>query len=141
VAGSLRIEFADALYSITVRGHRQEPIYADPEDRDRFLRLLGAMAEYSKWLCHAYCLMSNHYRRVAGTPEGNLPKAMRQLNGVYAQAYNRRHRQVGHRFQDRYKAILSGAGRYLLEADCENHGNRRCAICFVGIYVSTNVCI
>jgi putative transposase len=115
VARPLRIEFADALYHITARGDRREPIYADEEDWERFLRLLGEVVEDSKWLCHAYCLMTNHYHLVIGTPEGNLSKGMRQLNGVYTQAYNRRHRQVGHLFQGRYKAILVEAERYLLE--------------------------
>ncbi len=59
--------------------------------------------------------MDNHYHLVVETPEGNLSKGMRQLNGVYTQTYNRRHRQVGHLFQGRYKAILVDAEAYLLE--------------------------
>ncbi len=59
--------------------------------------------------------MDNHYHLVVETPEGNLSKGMRQLNGVYTQTYNRRHRQVGHLFQGRYKAILLDAEAYLLE--------------------------
>jgi putative transposase len=40
---------------------------------------------------------------------------MRQLNGVYTQTFNRRHRKVGHLFQGRYKAILVQKDAYLLE--------------------------
>ena len=40
---------------------------------------------------------------------------MRQLNGVYTQKVNRRHRRVGHVFQGRYKAILVERDNYLLE--------------------------
>ena len=40
---------------------------------------------------------------------------MRQLNGVYTQAYNWRHHRVGHIFQGRYKAILVDKDSYLLE--------------------------
>jgi putative transposase len=40
---------------------------------------------------------------------------MRQLNGVYTQRFNRRHRRVGHLFQGRYKAILVEKEGYLLE--------------------------
>jgi putative transposase len=69
------------------------------------------VVEDSKWLCHAYRLMTNRYHRVVGTPEGNLAKGMRRLNGVYAQAHSRRHRQVGHLLQGRYKAILVEARR------------------------------
>ncbi|WP_459874236.1 transposase, partial [Endothiovibrio diazotrophicus] len=49
------------------------------------------------------------------TPDGNLSKGMRQLNGVYTQAFNRMHDRVGHVFQGRYKAILVQKESYLLE--------------------------
>jgi len=38
--------------------------------------------------CLAYCLMGSHYNLVPFTREGNLSRLMRQLNGVYTQAYN-----------------------------------------------------
>ncbi len=115
MARPLRIEFAGALYHVTARGDRQEPIYEDEEDRARFLGILGEVVARWGWRCYAYCLMDNHYHLVVETPEGNLSKGMRQLNGVYTQTYNRRHRQVGHLFQGRYKAILVDAEAYLLE--------------------------
>src|SRR5690606_22855197 len=62
-----------------------------------------------------YCLMDNHYHLIIETLEGNLSKGMRQLNGVYTQASNRRHGRSGHLFQGRYKAILVDKDRYLLE--------------------------
>jgi putative transposase len=40
---------------------------------------------------------------------------MRHLNGVYTQTFNRRHQQVGHVFQGRFKAILVERDAYLLE--------------------------
>jgi hypothetical protein len=48
------------------------------------------------------------------TPEGNLSKGMRQLNGLYTQRFNQRHQRVGHLFQGRYKAILVDKENYLL---------------------------
>ncbi len=50
--------------------------------------------------------MTNHYHILIETPEANLVKGMRQLNGVYTQRINRAHERVGHVFQGRYKAIL-----------------------------------
>jgi putative transposase len=111
----LRIEFDGALYHVTSRGDRQEPIYEDDQDRRGFLDVLGSVVERFRWLCHAYCLMGNHYHLVIGTPEGNLSKGMRQLNGVYTQLSNRRHRRTGHLFQGRYKAILVDRDAYFLE--------------------------
>ena len=49
------------------------------------------------------------------TPEGNLTKGMRQLNGVFTQWSNRRHQRSGHLFQGRYKAILVDRDSYFLE--------------------------
>ena len=111
----LRIEFAGALYHVTARGDRREPIYDDDEDRRAYLDILGEVVEDFNWICHAYCLMGNHYHLVVETPDGNLSKGMRQLNGLYTQYSNRRHKRVGHLFQGRYKAILVDKDAYLLE--------------------------
>ena len=59
--------------------------------------------------------MTNHYHLLVETPDANLSKGMRQLNGVYTQWFNRKHRRVGHLFQGRYKAILVEKDAYLLE--------------------------
>jgi REP-associated tyrosine transposase len=110
-----RIEYAGALYHVTSRGDRKEAIYEDDFDRKRFLEILGDVVSRFNWVCHAYCLMGNHYHLLIETPDGNLSKGMRQLNGVYTQVSNRRHERVGHLFQGRYKAILVDANAYFLE--------------------------
>lgn len=111
----IRIEFAGALYHVTSRGNRQEDIYIDDEDRLNFLSLLSQVSKDYNWLIHAYCLMDNHYHLLIETPDGNLSRGMRQLNGVYTQISNRHHGKVGHVFQGRYKAILVQKETYLLE--------------------------
>jgi len=111
----LRLEFAGALYHVTSRGDRREDIYEDDEDRRAFLSVLEQVCETYNWCCHAYCLMSNHYHLLVETPDANLSKGMRQLNGLYTQRFNRTHRRVGHVFQGRYKAILVEKESYLLE--------------------------
>jgi putative transposase len=59
--------------------------------------------------------MGNHYHLLIETPDANLSKGMRQLNGVYTQIFNRSNNRVGHVFQGRYKAILVEKQSYLLE--------------------------
>jgi hypothetical protein len=59
--------------------------------------------------------MSNHYHLIIETPDGNLSSGMRQLNGIFTQASNNRHKRTGHLFQGRYKAILVDKDAYLLE--------------------------
>jgi REP element-mobilizing transposase RayT len=80
-----------------------------------FQSCLGEVVSRFRWLCHAYCLMDNHYHLLIETPEGNLSLGMRQLNGVYTQRFNRRHLRVGHLFQGRFKAIVVDRDSYLIE--------------------------
>lgn len=115
MARPLRIEFNGALYHITSRGNEKKSIFKDDEDREVFLGILQGVNKRFNWLCHAYCLMDNHYHLIIETPEGNLSQGMRQLNGVYTQAFNKSHHRVGHIFQGRYKAILVQKESHLLE--------------------------
>lgn len=115
MARPLRIEYNGSVYHITSRGNERKAIFRDDEDRARILDILHAVNKRYNWLCHAYCLMNNHYHIVIETPDGNISKGMRQLNGVYTQTYNRRHDRVGHIFQGRYKAILIQKESHLLE--------------------------
>ena len=115
MARPLRLEFAGALYHLTSRGDHRDKIFLDDEDRRTFLDLLGKEILQQHWICYAYCLMENHYHLLIETPEPNLVRGMRRLNGVYTQAFNRRHGRVGHVFQGRYKAILVDKENYLLE--------------------------
>ncbi len=85
MARPLRIEYDGAVYHVTSRGNERKNIFEDDEDRLLFLDTLKKVNEKYNWLCHAYCLMNNHYHFVIETPDGNLSKGMRQLNGVYTQ--------------------------------------------------------
>jgi REP element-mobilizing transposase RayT len=67
MARPLRIEFAGALYHITCRGDRREAIYEDDVDREAFLNLLAEVVDRFNWICHAFCLMTNHYHLVVET--------------------------------------------------------------------------
>lgn len=116
MARPLRIEYDGAVYHITSRGNARKPIYKEDEDRRMFLEVLHRANSRYNWLCHAYCLMNNHYHLIIETPDGNLSQGMRQLNGVYTQLFNKRHNRVGHIFQGRYKAILIQKESHLLEA-------------------------
>jgi REP element-mobilizing transposase RayT len=115
MARPLRIEFPGAIYHVTSRGDRREPIFEDDEDRHHFLTVVGQAMERFNATVLAYCLMENHYHLVVHTRRANLSRLMRQLNGVYTQAYNRRHKKVGHLFQGRFKGILVDQDVYLLE--------------------------
>jgi len=110
----LRIEYAGAIYHITSRGNAREPVFFGEADRNLFLETLARVTSRMGWRCHAYCLMTNHYHLVIETPNPNLARGMRQLNGVYTQSMNRRHQRVGHLFQGRYGSIVLQRDTHLL---------------------------
>ncbi len=111
----IRIEYPGAIYHITSRGNDKKKIYRNNVDRRKFLELLHCVNVKFNWLCHAYCLMDNHYHLLIETLDGNLSKGMHHLNGVYTQFFNRKWRRTGHIFQGRYKSILVQRDSHLLE--------------------------
>lgn len=99
-----RLEFPGAIYHINQRGNQQQQIYLDDDDRILFLNLLQATIHRMNWVCHAYCLMGNHYHLLIEIPEGILSRGMAWLNGVYTQKFNRKYNISGHLFQGRFKS-------------------------------------
>ena len=114
----LRIEFPGACYHVTARGNGGQQVFTGIEDGRMFLDLLGREIAQQRWLCHAYCLLENHYHLLIETPEANLGRGMGRLNMRYAQWFGRRHGRPGHLFQGRYKAILFEKQPHLLELSC-----------------------
>jgi putative transposase len=100
-----RIEQAGGVFHVVARGNERALVFRDDRDRERFLEILGGVAGRYRWRVLAYCLMGNHFHLLVMTLEPTLARGMRQLKGVYAQWFNRRHRRVGHLFQGRYKAV------------------------------------
>ena len=119
MARPLRIEFEGAIYHVTSRGDRREPIYRDDADRAAHLDVIAQAKDHFDAEVLAYCLMGNHYHLVVRTRQANLSRLMRQLNWVYTQLFNRRHGLVGHLFQGRFKAILVDGDSDLL-AQCRD---------------------
>ena len=115
MARPLRLAFAGGLYHVTARGNERKAIVRDDTDRVRFVDTLAAMVDRYRVRCHAWVLMTNHYHLLLETPSPNLSQALRHLNGVYTQAFNRRHHRVGHLFQGRFTAIVVEKDAYLLE--------------------------
>jgi REP element-mobilizing transposase RayT len=115
MARPLRLQFPGGIYHVTARGNDRQAIFADDADCSRFLIVLASVVERYRVRCHAYCLMGNHYHLLLETPDANLSAAMRQLNGVYTQRFNRRHERCGHLLQGRFGAHVVDAQAYLHE--------------------------
>lgn len=111
----LRLEFPGAVWHVTSRGNERREVFRDDADRELFLSILGRTVGLFCWKLHAYVLMGNHVHLLVETPEPTLSRGMRQVNGLYTQAFNRRHRRSGHLFQGRFKAVLVEKESHLLE--------------------------
>lgn len=111
----LRIQYPNAWYHVMNRGRRAEIIFRGKKDYFAFIDLLKETVDLWNMRVSAYCLLSNHYHLLAQTPDANLSRCMRHIDGVYTQRFNRSHHVDGQLFRGRYKAILIDADTYLLE--------------------------
>jgi putative transposase len=109
----LRIQFPGAVYHVMNRGRVRQPIFLRPEDYQAFLDTLAAA--HRRWGIEvfAFCLMRNHYHVCLRTPQGNLARVMRHVDGLYTQRFNRSHGRDGSLFRGRYKALIIEADDYL----------------------------
>lgn len=111
----LRIEYPGAYYHVMNRGRGHQKTYRSPADYQRFLNLIDETSGMWGVRVHAYSLLPNHYHLLLETPQGNLSRVLRHLDGIYTQRYNRVHQTDGPLFRGRYKAILIDGDSYLLQ--------------------------
>ena len=102
----LRIEFCGAWYHVMNRGANYVKIFYDKEDYTLFLNVLKEACNFFHVTVSSYCLMANHYHVLVNTPEGNISRFMRHVNGVYTQRHNRKHGKDGPLFRGRFKSVL-----------------------------------
>ncbi len=88
------------------RGAGRQRIFRNDENRTLFLNLVGELLEIYQVETHAYCLSTNRYDLLIHTGAPNLSAAMRHLNGVYTQRFNRANNRDGPLFRGRYSAIV-----------------------------------
>jgi REP-associated tyrosine transposase len=96
------------------RGNNKMRLFWNDRDYLRLLGIVGGVLQDYDVECWTYCLMPNHYHLIWRTRQANLSEAVRQLNGTFAQWWNKRHRHVGHVFQGRFKAQIVEDNQYLL---------------------------
>lgn len=119
----LRIEYEGAWYHVMNRGAGRRPIFLHDDHRRLFLNLLGEATERFQIEIHAYCLMDNHYHLMIHTPLGNLSLAIRHINGLYTQRFNRMEKTDGSLLRGRYKALLVDIDAYAMQLSRYIHRN------------------
>ena len=123
MARPLRIEYDGAWYHVINRRVGRWAVFNTGKQCQYFLSLLAETSNRFNAEWHAYCLMGKHYHLLVRTPEGNLQRIMRHINGQYTQYYNRTEGRDGPLFQGRYKAILVEAQAYWSQLSCYIHRN------------------
>ncbi len=119
----LRIEYEDACYHVMNRGRGRQCVFPSEEYYKDYLQCLSEANKRFGIEVLAYCLMGNHYHLLIKTPRGNLSRAMRHIDGLYTQRYNRRKGTDGSLFRGRYKAVVVDASNYLLQVSRYIHRN------------------
>jgi len=110
-----RLDAPGVLHHVMVRGLERRAIFRDDADRADFVGRLAALAEAGALTIYAWALLPNHAHLLVRTGSRPLARSMRSLLTGYAGAFNRRHKRVGHLFQNRYKSIVVEEEVYLLE--------------------------
>jgi putative transposase len=111
----LRIEEADAIYHVTCRGNRKQPIFLESNDRVFFLKWMSRVASDAEWEVFTYVQMTNHVHFLLRTPKPTLSRGMQRLNGVFGQFFNHHHGLTGHLFQGRFDSRRIDSEAHLLE--------------------------
>jgi REP-associated tyrosine transposase len=96
-----RLDAPGVLHHVMVRGIERTTLFRDDADRNDFVARLAALAEAGALTIYAWALLPNHAHLLVRTGTRPLPRSMRSLLTGYAGAFNRRHKRVGHLFQNR----------------------------------------
>ena len=111
----LRITEPGLWHHVMNRGLGKRMTFADDQDRTRFLELVAVCGKRWGLRTFSFCLMPNHYHLFVCDEHGNLSRAMRHLDGVYTQFFNRRHGRDGALFRGRFRDRVVEAETYALE--------------------------
>lgn len=101
-----RLDTPGTLHHVMIRGIERGSIVRDDNDRNEFLSRMGKLAKETATAIYAFALMNNHAHILLKSGSRGLPTYMRRFLSGYAQYFNRRHKRVGHLFQNRYKSII-----------------------------------
>jgi|SRR3989344_2976181 len=137
------------FYHIYNRGDNKENIFYDAQDFIAFLFRLGlGLGFEQKELCdhpltaatssriritnatknsfkiHAFCLMNNHFHiLIEQCSDIPISKLISKICTSYAMYINRKHKRVGHIFQDQFKAVLIESDPQLMWTSAYIHMN------------------
>lgn len=89
MARPLRIEYPDAMYHVSNYSVGSQKAFPSTKYFEAFLEGLGETCSRLNVEVHAYCLLKDQYHLIVKTPEANLSRFMRQVDGLYTQQFQR----------------------------------------------------
>lgn len=93
-------------------------------DKGKIIRALSLNNFSGTLTLFAYCLMPNHFHfLVKQSDASSIDLFINSLNTRYVMYFNRRHKRVGHLFQDVYKAVTIKSEEQLLHLSRYIHQN------------------
>jgi len=110
-----RLDAAEALHHVMGRGIERTKVFPEDTDREDFVTRLAALCRDRSLVVYAWALMPNHFHLLVRTGQAPLAQSIGKLLTGYVVNFNRRHKRVGHLFQNRYKSIICEEDPYLLE--------------------------
>jgi putative transposase len=104
-------------YHVTSRGNYRQPIFADDDHYEHYLKLLTTVSRKYEWLVLDWCLLPNHFHLVLRLQDGGLSDGMRELNGGFSRWTNRIHERTGtgHLVKNRFGARPITGDEHMLE--------------------------
>ena len=110
-----RLDAPGTLHHVMGRGIEGAKLFRNRFDREDFIERLAELCRERYFAVYAWALMSNHFHLLIRTKDPPLSTGMRKLLTGYVINFNRRHKRMGHLFQNRYKSIVCEEDPYLLE--------------------------
>ena len=106
-----------------LRGIDRRDIFADDQDRGKFLKILRAVTAPEDRdgnplppYCniHAYCLMDNHVHLLIAEGAEDIGTVMKRIGVSYVSYFNKRHERLGPLFHDRFRSEPVGSEDYFI---------------------------
>ena len=109
-----RVRSESGSYHIMIRGNNKKNIFKYEEDKEKLIEIIEKTITEDKWKLRAYCIMDNHAHLLIEENDKEVSEIMKKINITYAMYYNKKHKSIGHVFQDRYKSESVVDDAYLL---------------------------
>lgn len=115
----------DAIYHIMTRSISEVPLFRDNQDKEYYLSLLKRYLKKYKCCLYAYCLMDNHLHLHLDPKGFDISTFMHSLNTAYVKYYNKKHKRIGHLFQDRFQSKIVDTDKYNFALSAYIHNNAK----------------